>query len=189
MIFTLACLGAVLIAVPAFVVGQIEVVRQLGETWVYVYLSLVGLGAAILLGCTLWIMVKLWSRSRSKRERQQRTAKNPSQLTAADQNREVEENLAAIEALHSESDLDEEFRQELEPMIDRFTEKRASQKMEIVAFGTISSGKSSLLNALAGEDLFQTDVKGGTTTTRNEIAWTKLEAMVEGAEIATERLF
>ncbi len=49
--------------------------------------------------------------------------------------------------------------------------KRESQQLEIVAFGTISSGKSSLLNALAGRDVFRTNVVGGTTTMRSEIPW------------------
>ena len=43
--------------------------------------------------------------------------------------------------------------------------------MEIVAFGTISSGKSSVLNLLAGRNVFATDTRGGTTVTRNEIPW------------------
>ena len=49
--------------------------------------------------------------------------------------------------------------------------RKAAQKLEIVAFGTISSGKSSLLNALAGRDAFQTDPRGGTTQQRLEIPW------------------
>ncbi len=42
--------------------------------------------------------------------------------------------------------------------------------LEIVAFGTIASGKSSLLNALAGRDVFSSDVKGGTTTDSQEVS-------------------
>ena len=52
-----------------------------------------------------------------------------------------------------------------------------SQQLEIVAFGTISSGKSSLLNALAGRTVFRTNVVGGTTTTRSEIPWAAAEAI------------
>ena len=40
-----------------------------------------------------------------------------------------------------------------------------------MAFGTVSSGKSALLNALAGRDVFATDARGGTTLQRNEIPW------------------
>ena len=196
LIFTLACLGAVLVAVPPFIASQMETISRLGETWVYVYLAAVGTGGAILAGVTLWIGWKLWARSRGKREKLQRTAKSPSQLSAAEQSREVEQNLEAIEELRGEAELNDEFRSELEPLLDRFVEKRAAEKLEIVAFGTISSGKSSLLNALAGSDLFRTDVKGGTTTSRSEIAWTELDKVslvdtpglgeIEGAEHARE---
>ncbi len=47
-----------------------------------------------------------------------------------------------------------------------------------MAFGTISSGKSSVLNALAGQDLFPTDIRGGTTTRRSEIPWNKLDKVI-----------
>jgi predicted GTPase len=38
-----------------------------------------------------------------------------------------------------------------------------SGELRLAAFGTISSGKSALLNTLAGEDVFTSDVLGGTT--------------------------
>ena len=38
--------------------------------------------------------------------------------------------------------------------------KLEKQTLEIVAFGTVSSGKSSVLNALAGRDVFRTDAQG-----------------------------
>ena len=65
----------------------------------------------------------------------------------------------------------DDVRRQLQSLVARVEEKRASQKLEIVAFGTISSGKSSLLNALAGRDVFQTDPRGGTTQQRLEIPW------------------
>lgn len=83
----------------------------------------------------------------------------------------MDENLAAIESLRGDSAVTPELRSQLQPLLDRFAQKRQSQTLEIVAFGTISSGKSSLLNALAGRDVFQTELKGGTTVDRNEIVW------------------
>ena len=58
-----------------------------------------------------------------------------------------------------------------EPMIQDVLQKQETQQLEIVAFGTISSGKSALLNALAGRDIFKTDPRGGTTISRNEVPW------------------
>ena len=53
----------------------------------------------------------------------------------------------------------------------KWSKKREAEQLEIVAFGAISSGKSSLLNALAGRDVFRTNVVGGTTVTHSQIAW------------------
>lgn len=97
--------------------------------------------------------------------------RNPSQLSSSEQQREYEENLAAVEKLRSDSHLTPELRTQLEPLVARLEEKRESKRLEIVAFGTISSGKSSLLNALAGRDVFVTDLKGGTTVSRQELPW------------------
>ncbi|MCP4095420.1 MAG: hypothetical protein GY748_04160, partial [Planctomycetaceae bacterium] len=47
-----------------------------------------------------------------------------------------------------------------------------------VAFGTISSGKSSVLNLLAGRDVFATNIRGGTTVTRNEIPWPGMDKVI-----------
>ena len=64
-----------------------------------------------------------------------------------------------------------EMRAEIAAAVAELEAKRESQQLEIVAFGTISSGKSSLLNALAGRPVFRTNVVGGTTATRSEIPW------------------
>ncbi len=72
----------------------------------------------------------------------------------------------------------DEVRRELEPLIRELEEKRGEQTLEIVAFGTVSSGKSSLLNALAGRDVFVTDARGGTTLRRNEIPWPGIDRVL-----------
>ena len=64
-----------------------------------------------------------------------------------------------------------ELQAEIAAAVEELEAKRESQQLEIVAFGTISSGKSSLLNALAGRPVFRTNVVGGTTSTRSEIPW------------------
>ena len=70
------------------------------------------------------------------------------------------------------------MRRELEPLIRELEEKREEQTLEIVAFGTVSSGKSSLLNASAGRDVFVTDARGGTTLQRNEIPWPGIDRVL-----------
>lgn len=171
LLVALAAFGFLLVYIPPQIVAQYEAVSRLGKVWVYVYFGVVGLGGAIMLGCSLWILWQLTLRSRKKRTRRERRSKNPSELSREQQKHEIEENLAAIEDLQRAQRDGEPLQQELDPLVERFEAKRAAEKLEIVAFGTISSGKSSLLNALAGRNVFSTDARGGTTIQRNETPW------------------
>ena len=166
-----AAVGFLLIYVPPAVVEQYERVKPLGPPYTYFYWGMVGSGAAILLLLGGGIFFKLWQATREKAARRQRAAKNPSQLTEQDKQRELTENLAAVDGLSGQAAISDDLRRQLQSLIARVEEKRTAQKLEIVAFGTISSGKSSLLNALAGRDVFQTDPRGGTTRERLEIPW------------------
>lgn len=171
----LAFLGYLLITLPPRLVEQYKIVSELGPVAKYAYAGAVGTGLVLLSGATGWIVWGLWRRTIQKNRRRERRAKNPSQLTRQQQQQEVDENLAVVEELRSERSADDNLRRELEPLIQEFDEKRQSQRLEIVAFGTVSSGKSSVLNALAGRELFRTDAKGGTTTQRNSVSWPGLD--------------
>src|SRR4051794_8769206 len=48
--------------------------------------------------------------------------------------------------------------------------------VEIAAFGMVSRGKSSVLNALLGRDVFRTGTTHGTTVIRNEQRWEEVVA-------------
>jgi small GTP-binding protein len=171
MLVVLAALGMVLVTVPSWIIGHIETVRKLGPVWVYAYLAVVGSGGVLLLGCTLTLVWRLWSRTVRKKKRRIQRDKSPSQLSAAEREREVVDNLTAAAELRATLPTADALRDQLEPIKRRIEEKRESKKLEIVAFGAISSGKSSLLNALAGREVFQTDAKGGTTVQRNSVPW------------------
>ncbi len=167
-----AILGAALVALPSWIAGHVEAISQIGPRWlVYLYLTVVSLGAVLLLGATGTILWRLWKRTQRKRHQRQEREKNPSQLSASQKEREIAENLATAGGLRSDLPTAEELQAQLEPLAKRIEEKRESQRLEIVAFGAISSGKSSLLNALAGREVFRTDARGGTTAQRNEIPW------------------
>lgn len=170
-IIALAAVGVLLVWVPPFLLDQYERVKTLGPTWTYVYFGIVGLGGAILLGLTGTLGWKLWSATTKKQQDRARTAKNPSELSAAQIKQEVADNLAAVENLRADEAVSSDVRRELQTLIGSVEEKQQSSRLEIVAFGTVSSGKSSLLNALAGRDAFQTDPRGGTTIQRQEIPW------------------
>jgi small GTP-binding protein len=120
----------------------------------------------------------LWSRSRHKQERREKRSRDPSQLSGHEQQLEYRENLDEVARLESDPNLSEDVRQQLRPLVARLEEKREVERLEIAAFGTISSGKSSLLNALAGRDVFSTDIKGGTTIVRQELPWPGLDRVI-----------
>src|SRR5215831_12719793 len=170
-VFLLAALGVLLIYVPGKVIELYDRVKGLGAPYIYFYWAMVGSGAAILAVLGGGIAFNLWRATRDKALRAQRAAKNPSQLSADEKEREVADNLAAVGQLHAEASLPDDVRRQLQSLVARVEEKQTAQKLEIVAFGSISSGKSSLLNALAGRDAFQTDPRGGTTRERLEIPW------------------
>lgn len=54
-------------------------------------------------------------------------------------------------------------------------------QIHLAAFGRVSVGKSSLLNALAGAEAFETGVLHGTTTERGQCAWS--EAAAHGVQL------
>lgn len=178
LLVALAALGLLMVWIPAQVVEQYQAVKELGPTWVYLYFIVVGVGAAIFLGTTGSVIWTLWSRTRRKRQRRERRDRNPSQLSAQERQQEYDENLAEVERVRTDPHASEELKKQLRPLVDRLEDKREAQRLEIVAFGTISSGKSSLLNALAGRDVFATDLKGGTTIIRQEIPWPGIDHVV-----------
>ena len=171
LIVALAAVGFLLVYIPPQVIEQYDRVKQMGPAATYAYFALVGTGAALLLGITGTIAWKLWRATWLKERRRERGAKDPSQLSADEKQKEVADNLAVVGDLKSQAALPDDLRRELQRLVDRVEEKQTTQKLEIVAFGTISSGKSSLLNALAGRDVFVTDPRGGTTMQRQEIPW------------------
>jgi small GTP-binding protein len=171
LIVTLAAAGVLLVWLPPRLLEQYDRIKALGPPWTYFYFALVGTGAAILLSLALMVVWRIAAATWKKEARQARGAKDPSQLSPAEQQQEIADNLASVADLQSGAELSPDVRKELSSLVWRVEEKQASQKLEIVAFGTISSGKSSLLNALAGRDVFQTDPRGGTTQQRLEIPW------------------
>ncbi|MHB8973509.1 MAG: YcjF family protein [Pirellulaceae bacterium] len=177
LLVVMAAVGFLMVYMPGKLVEQYQLVREAGPVWITVYFSVVGVGAVILLGLTLWVLGRLWWRSRAKAARRQRRDKNPSELSTEAKCLEIDENLASV-AQYEDEAASAEMRRELAPLVRELEQKREEQTLEIVAFGTVSSGKSSLLNALAGRDVFMTDARGGTTLQRNEIPWPGIDRVL-----------
>ena len=166
-----AALGIGLIYLPGWIIDKYQMISALGAVWGILYLIAVFIGMALLIGSAAWVIWKLWGTSLAKKIQRERRNKNPSELSHAQKQFEIDENLDQIEQLRQSADEDHRLKAELDPILAEMEAKREAQTLEIVAFGTISSGKSSVLNLLAGREVFATNVTGGTTVTRNEIPW------------------
>jgi small GTP-binding protein len=134
-------------------------------------LAVVGIGGLLLAALLLAMLMHVWKNTRQKSAERERRNLSPSEMSAVDQSQEFADNLAAGREYVGGGRISPELQAEIKSAVEELEAKRKSQQLEIVAFGTISSGKSSLLNALAGRDVFSTNVVGGTTTTRSEIPW------------------
>lgn len=166
----LVLLGAALIYVPSWIASIIREGNELGAVGKWVYFGIVGVGSVLVVGTFSYLVWTLYVAKLRKEHRREIRNRSPHELSSDERRNELEENLRNISDLQGEM-FDGDFRDQVDPMIDRIEAKLEGGNLEIIAFGTISSGKSSLLNALAGRDTFSMDVVGGTTVHRNQVEW------------------
>lgn len=171
LLVSLAAVGGLLLWLPPMLLDHYERAQALGPPWSWLYLGAIGLGGALVFGTLGYVIYRVLRSTWRKKQERTAAEKNPSQLTAAEKQSQVDGNLAAVSDLASDPVVDPALKQQLATLVKNVETKRESEVLEIVAFGSISSGKSSLLNALAGSDVFSTDPRGGTTLVRQEVAW------------------
>ena len=171
LVVVLAVVGYVLWTMPHALVDGWAKASQISPWVGYIYLTIVGIGGLLLAALLISILVHIWKNTRQKSAERERRSLNPSEMSAAEQSQEVADNLATGRDYASGGRVTPELQAAIAAAVDDLEAKRQSQQLEIVAFGTISSGKSSLLNALAGRPVFRTNVVGGTTSARSEIPW------------------
>ena len=167
----LAFCGWILTSLPPRLVSQYREAQAAGPTVRFLYLASVGTGGVLLVGSAAGGLWYVWRRTRRKRHRQGQAKQTPRTLSPQQRQTEIEQNLAQIQDLRSDDSVPPPVQRELDSLIRDLQAKRDSQELQIVAFGTVSSGKSSVLNALAGREVFATDTRGGTTVHRNQIPW------------------
>lgn len=173
-----AVLGGILVFVPPALIDGYRRAATLHRAWGVIYLLAVGTGILLLVLAAAWVVLGIWRNTRRKRDRRTRRGSDPSQLSRRLQDRELDENLEAGRQLAGVAEMAEELKAEIRSRVTALQAKRESRKLEIVAFGSISSGKSSLLNALAGRDAFRAEVQGGTTACRSEVPWPGVDRVV-----------
>jgi uncharacterized protein len=157
----LALAGIGVIAGLPYVVTSYDRVAAVNPALGYAYLGAVALiGLLIVVG-----VVRLVLAGRRRR----RLARPAERMRPAEKVEAIEHSLARARRDAEEATPD--VREQIEVALAKLDVKMESRTLEVAAVGTISSGKSSVLNALAGRDVFQSDVRGGTTTAREEIPW------------------
>ncbi|MEM9353548.1 MAG: DUF697 domain-containing protein [Planctomycetota bacterium] len=169
-----AYLAVMCYALVAWMPAWVENYRSLAETnklLANVYLGVVCLAGIVFVGFSLYTLYVLLRNSWRKRARRAQRAQNPGQMSSAARQAELDDNLAAGREYADDQEVSDELRLEIQRELDQLELKHGKCRLEIVAFGTISSGKSALLNALAGREVFASDVVGGTTTVRSEVPW------------------
>lgn len=171
LVVVLAVVGYVLWTMPHKLVDGYAKAAAISPWFGWIYLAVVGVGGLLLASLLIAILLHVWKNTRQKSAEHKRRNLSPSEMSSAERTQEVADNLAAGREYASGDRVSPELRAEIASAVEELEAKRESQRLEIVAFGTISSGKSSLLNALAGRPVFRTNVVGGTTSTRSEIPW------------------
>jgi small GTP-binding protein len=166
-----AAAGYLLRSFVPTILEEYEKAASFSPIWGYVYLAVAGTGALAFLFLAGWTVWTLVSNTRGKSSRRAAQGRTPGQMSRREKEAEIETHLADSRQLADDATLSPAAREKIRRSLEEVEFKREREKLELVAFGTISSGKSSLLNALAGRDVFRTEVRGGTTVTRNEIPW------------------
>ena len=167
-----AAVGYALITFPGTVVEYYDKAAKHGPAFAYLYLAAVSLGTLIIVAVFVRLFMVLVGNTRHKRKRIDQQTLDVSQMSDREIEEAIDSQLTEANRIADDLALAGAERDELDVQMAQLEQKRATQTLEIIAFGTISSGKSALLNALCGREVFQTNVRGGTTTTRNEVPWT-----------------
>lgn len=171
LVILLAVIGYVLVTLPPKLVAEYHHAYEISPWVAYIYVGVVGFGSLLLSTLLIAILIHILKNTREKAADRARRKLNPGEMSAGQQEAEFDDNLAAGRDIANAGKISPEVQAEIAAAVADLQAKRETQQLEIVAFGTISSGKSSLLNALAGRPVFRTNVVGGTTTTRSEIPW------------------
>ncbi len=171
MLAVLAFIGYVLVTAPGAVLDLYEQAADLSPFWRTLYLGTVSAGAALLTGLALWTVFRVYRNTRRKRTRRAARDRDPSQLSRGEKQQQIADNIQSGADLSEDPSVTPQIREEVRAQVERLQSKRERRTLEIVAFGTISSGKSSLLNALAGRDVFRSEIAGGTTPAKSEVNW------------------
>jgi len=160
-----------LIFYPAKIVTQYQRMKAVSPTWGYLYLIGILIGVLLFVGVVCWLIYIMWLNSRRERKHSERDAKEISKMGTKEKEEAVNAYIKEAKELAAESAHEEDFKKAIDEASANLELKKKDEVLEIVAFGTISSGKSSVLNQLVGKNVFKSDVAGGTTRKVTSMEW------------------
>ncbi len=153
------------------IADQYRSMRESGDAMAFPFLAIVGVGALLVLAGSSyagWLIWRELALPKTKRHRKVET------MSAGQIARETRKHIRRAEKSQqsptqagSIAPAQRELRDELRNL-DR---KSSESTLEVIVFGAINGGKSSLLNAICGQERFATDVVGGATTQSSEISF------------------
>ncbi|MDO4775959.1 MAG: GTP-binding protein [Cardiobacteriaceae bacterium] len=113
-------------------------------------------------------------------KKEPKTSSKPSSTADSDKSREhVEKARESVEALLGDKRLNDQARARLGEdyrQLQRLLDKLERGHVHVAAFGRVSVGKSALLNALVGEDVFATSVLHGETKHSAQTLWQRYDS-------------
>lgn len=164
-----AAFGAGVLTLPGRIIAIYNQLRETKPALAEFYFWIAVGGSTVLAAGFVFILARLWFNTRRRERSENRDVTKPAATSPEKLDAEVKDQLQNAKDIAGRgAALD---RAEIDKRVEDEIAKMHAQQLEIAAFGTISSGKSALLNALAGREAFTSDPRGGTTVRRSEVSW------------------
>ena len=130
------------------------------------FLGIIGIGSALVLSGAVYAGWLIWRELANPKPKRHR---NIETMTTGQIERETKKRMRRAEASQENSVVDATTKRATKEELRLLERKSADNILEVIVFGAINGGKSSLLNAICGEERFGTDVVGGATTQSSEV--------------------
>jgi hypothetical protein len=166
----LAGIGYFLVTIPGRVISDYKGFYDFNQPLAKFYLVSISFGGFCMVVVFLRVLFLIIRNTRLKRTIENSENKPVDQMSRKEKTDTIDQRVNEAEGLIEQGG-EQISSSELQDDLMEIREKMESEQFEIVVFGTVSSGKSSLLNALAGCDVFSSDLKGGSTLRREAVPW------------------
>jgi len=156
-------LGYLLVTLPGTFIEQYQAAKAHGPVWGYMYLGAVALGLLLLAGASSWAAWMVLKNTIEGRKRRRFSSAPASRIPDKEKVSIISRNIQEARRSAGSSGCAPDFSKAIEKSARTIEQKLEAGLLEIAVAGTVSSGKSTLLNTLVGRQVFETAASGGTT--------------------------